>query len=707
MAEDIDMLDVSVTMEESHASEMAEEAEAEAENRETADSADNEATGEEDESDSVSGGEPYLAVTRERRSNAGSRMAKLLQLAEAEQDVEEYGEIFQEAVNDQEFEEEDENDEDVNMDSSSEEDEAEGEQDDDAAERELKRQEKRENAKKQKRQSLLQQMMKKRTGAVAASAVASGAVGTSSSPTPSRPKKKSERVSWLPEDDQQATRASSRKLAVINKQATTERLKEKEKHRLRTVEVMKAAEQRKEALKPKAMTQADRLAEAARIERENSRSVRKWEEVEKRKEEERKARIAAAKNRKLEGPVISYWSGPALWLGDRRVHVGKGKQVAEFLTDSKRAEDAHGDVSVHEDKSELLPVEDTLGDVSMHTDESKPLHIEDTPGDVSMHTDEPKLSPPAQSQPVAEAVAPNLKATSTEAEASIPNPTAPEQRSKEELPNATDNNSTQPSQHSEQQLGDQPSEQSAEQREEQQGEQPEQSPLSTVPATESQALPQLPSTANNDPQPGATLSEVLQQSTPAPLSALPPTSTPVQIDQQPLQEKPAKQEPATHEPAKHEPAIKELAARSLVVLTNFSPEPKPKDRDALLRALLSTPGDPYVPPPISKWSNKIQAAKKPVCAVTGQEARYRDPVSRLPYLDGHALKVIRKLALGRCVWSETLECWLGDRVTPAVGVPPGFADPAKVRKMGDATDAATADAATAKADAGEKMDVSA
>lgn len=141
------------------------------------------------------------------------------------------------------------------------------------------------------------------------------------------------------------------------------------------------------------------------------------------------------------------------------------------------------------------------------------------------------------------------------------------------------------------------------------------------------------------------------------------------------------------------------------MLINFSPEPKPKDRDALLRALLSTPGDPYVPPAISKWSNKIQAAKKPACAVTGLEARYRDPVSGLPYRDGHALAVIRSLARGRAVWSEALECWIGDRGPPAVGVPPGFADPAKVRKKGELAEAAVADAA--KADAGEKMDVSA
>ena len=679
MAEDIDMPDAGAVVEESLTIAVAEDTQPELGSQKAADSGDNEASGEEDESESESDGEPYLAVTRERRSNAGNRMAKLLQLAEAEQDAEEYGEIFQEAANDQEFEEEDENDEDVNMDSSSEEDEAEGEQDDDAAEKELKKQEKRENAKKQKRQSLLQQMMKKRTGTMAASAVASDAAGPSTTPTPPRPKK-SERVSWLPEDDQQATRASSRKLAVINKQATNERLKEKEKHRLKTVEVMKAAEQRKEALKPKAMTQADRLAEAARIERENSRSVRKWEEVERRKEEERKARIAAAKNRKLEGPVISYWSGPALWLGDRRVHVGKGKQVNEFLMDSKRGKDHPDEVSVHADEPQLSLAEDT-------------------PGDVTMGEDEPQLSTLAESQPAAEAEVHDRLTPSSEvkADASIPNPTAPEQESgklsdtHQDSKQQDQQQDQQPDQRPDQELERQPEEQPGGRTggepegepEKQPGERPGSSQLPNAPATDSPA-PAPVSTPQNDAQHGATLSEVLlQQSSLVVPAESKPTSTPIPTDSIPPEEKPVEQEPA----------VKELAARSLVVLVDFSPEPKPKDRDALLRALLSTPDEPYIPPPISKWSNKIQAAKKPVCAVTGQEARYRDPITGLPYLDGFALKAIRRLAQGNCVWSETLECWLGEHVKPAVGVPPGFDDPAKVRKKDETADAPKADAA--------------
>ena len=55
-----------------------------------------------DGSSSESEAEPVLAVTRERRANAGNRMSKLLELAEQEdaQQEEEYGEIFAEAADD-------------------------------------------------------------------------------------------------------------------------------------------------------------------------------------------------------------------------------------------------------------------------------------------------------------------------------------------------------------------------------------------------------------------------------------------------------------------------------------------------------------------------------------------------------------------------------------------------------------------------------
>lgn len=633
--------------------------------RQAAEEGHNTAEEEDSSEEESSDGEPYLAVTRERRPNAGNRMARLLELAEAEQATEEYGEIFQEAANDQEFEEQDEGDEDVNMESSSDEDEADGEQDEDTAEKEIKRQEKRENAKKQKRQSLLQQMMKKRTSAAVASAAVATAAGVEAGPSSSivssRPKKKSERVSWLPEDEQQATRASSRKLAVLNKQATHERLKEKEKHRLRTVAIMKAAEQKKEATKPKALTQADRLAEAARIERENSRSVRKWEEIERRKEEERKAKLAASKNRKLEGPVISYYSGPALWVDDKLKHVGKSKIIADVLKESRDSSNRpnatiNGTETKTEDQEPIL------------TNDGHKLHEESAVNQQLSSNPHCAPSPP-----------------STAPEPPKPGfldgihfyPSLPVQETTSTHAAGSSVPSTGPS----------------------------------APSTGAPAPSVTPSsTLQTDSTSGATISDILtqqhQQTAASQPSTIPPAQSPTAAEAtlstpSQLTESHPKPLPA---PPKHQPT-RSISARTLITLLNFQPEPKPRDRDALLRALLSTPTHPYIPPPISRWSNRLAPAKRSLCAITDNAARYRDPLTGLTYADGYALRVIRRLVRhgekvdgkrGGYVWCATLGCWVGEKGRAAVGVPAGFLDPAKVKKEG------------AKDEGGvEKMDVTA
>ena len=78
---------------------------------------------------------------------------------------------------------------------------------------------------------------------------------------------------------------------------------------------MEKAAAAKEAAKKPAMTQADRLAEAARIEKANSKSLSRWEEAEQQREEEQRAKLAALSNRHLEGPVVTWWSGLAQWAG--------------------------------------------------------------------------------------------------------------------------------------------------------------------------------------------------------------------------------------------------------------------------------------------------------------------------------------------------------------------------------------------------------
>ncbi|KAJ5751029.1 hypothetical protein N7533_008057 [Penicillium manginii] len=149
------------------------------------------------------------------------------------------------------------------------------------------------------------------------------AVSTPSALPPPRPKKKSERISWIPTVEDGPVRSSSRRQTMVNKEMTHARLKDSQEKRIRIIATMKEAEKRKAHLKPKEMTQEDHLAEAARIERLNSKSVSRWEKTERRKAEERRARIEALQNRRLEGPVMSYWSGLATWVDGRLTRVGK------------------------------------------------------------------------------------------------------------------------------------------------------------------------------------------------------------------------------------------------------------------------------------------------------------------------------------------------------------------------------------------------
>ncbi|KAG0160273.1 hypothetical protein PDIDSM_7800 [Penicillium digitatum] len=138
-----------------------------------------------------------------------------------------------------------------------------------------------------------------------------------------RPKKKSERISWIPTVEDGPTRQSSRRQTMVNKELTHARLKDSQEKRVRIIATMKEAEKRKAHLKPKEMPQEDHLAEAARVERLNSKSLNRWELSEKRKADERRARIEALTNRRLDGPVISYWSGVATWTNGRLTRVGK------------------------------------------------------------------------------------------------------------------------------------------------------------------------------------------------------------------------------------------------------------------------------------------------------------------------------------------------------------------------------------------------
>jgi len=285
-----------------------------------------------DSTDDSDDSEPVetLIAGRDRRATAGNRMANLI---EREED-DEVALLFaqEDDEEDVEFEGSDEEGSDAQLDSSSD-DEDQGPNvkgdEDQEGENELQREAKAQKVKKRKAQdafTTVSGLRKKVKIDTATTTVA----------TAPRPKKKSERVSWLPDLNDGPTRASARKQTVENKEFTHARLKDHAVKRAKTLAQMKKAEREREKHKPKQMTQADRLAEAAKTEKRNSKSLNRWEETERKRADEQAAKLAALKTRKLEGPVLSWWSGMATWLGTRLVKVGAKDTNQEMLAEPKK-----------------------------------------------------------------------------------------------------------------------------------------------------------------------------------------------------------------------------------------------------------------------------------------------------------------------------------------------------------------------------------
>ena len=271
------------------------------------------------DSESGSGGDSeeeqveWMVTAREKRSTAGNRLTSLIQQEEPDDELEL---LFAEDDDDAGFEDAEADQSDVQMDSSDD-DEDQGPAagaDDLEGEKELQKQARAEKlAKKRKLNDGIPKIFKKRVKIDPTA---------SQSPAP-RPKKKSERASWIPTAADMPTRASQRGTTKLSKQQLHVQMVDREIKRLKQLENMEKAAAAKEAAKKPAMTQADRLAEAARVEKQNSKSLSRWEEAEQQREEEQRAKLAALSNRQLHGPVITWWSGMAEWIGGRLRQVGK------------------------------------------------------------------------------------------------------------------------------------------------------------------------------------------------------------------------------------------------------------------------------------------------------------------------------------------------------------------------------------------------
>lgn len=287
--------------------------------------------GQPESSDDGDDSEPVetLIAGRDRRATAGNRMANLIE----REDDDEVSLLFaqEDEEDDVEFEGSDEDASDAHLTSSDDEDQGPNTKGDDdlEGEEELQREAKAHKAKKRKAQDAFTTVSGLRKKAKVDPAT------TLVAPYP-RPKKKSERISWLPDVNDGPTRASARKQTVENKEVTHARLQDHAVKRAKIVAQMRIAEREREKRKPKQMTQADRLVEAAKTEKKNSKSLNRWEETERKRAEEQAAKLAALKIRKLEGPVVTWWSGMATWSGTKLTKIGSKETNQEMLAEPKK-----------------------------------------------------------------------------------------------------------------------------------------------------------------------------------------------------------------------------------------------------------------------------------------------------------------------------------------------------------------------------------
>lgn len=331
---------------------------------------DNESDNDGSDSGDVAPKVEWLATTRAKRSTAGNRLKAMLANEEPAAEDDDLELLFAEDGDDEGFEDAEANDSDVHMDSSSDEEDQDEGAEEDAGEKELQRQAKQKKLAQRKRGPNVAIPAKFRKKVrIENPPTASQSPAPQATPAP-RPKKKSERSSWLPTAADMPTRASERQTTRLSKEQLHAQMIEREVKRKKLVEAMERKAKKAEALKKPPLTQEERLAEAARVEKRNSKSLNRWEEAEKQREEERLRKIAALQNRKLDGPVVTFWSGIQELDSEQMKHVGKMVSIEEKVPRKKRQS-----LAVPTTESQpVSPVDDSKNNITgNHTAPSTPL----------------------------------------------------------------------------------------------------------------------------------------------------------------------------------------------------------------------------------------------------------------------------------------------------------------------------------------------
>ncbi|KAJ6086092.1 hypothetical protein N7486_010373, partial [Penicillium sp. IBT 16267x] len=662
-----------------------------------------------------------LVQGRAKRSTAGRHMSALIDAAAAEDD--DLTLLFEEVEDDNEFAMEDGAEEDdMGLDSSSDDEDDQGPNanNDYEGEKELQ---KTERKKRRTQNDLRFQTLRKR--------VKIDPTATTTIPAPPRPKKKSERISWLPTVEDGPTRSSSRRQTMVNKEMTHARLKDSQEKRVRIIATMKEAEKRKAHLKQKEMTQEDHLAVAERIERTNSKSLNRWEQAERRKADERRAKIEALQNRRLDGPVISYWSGLATWVNGNLTRVGQ----ADIKVKEKEVP-----------KKKKTETEEKAGKVEKPTEpqgiSSAPGIVPPTDGSVApvapaLAPAEPTNTPPHPGGTLAPAAPEVTTAPETVNQADKPGDKAPEQISPKQ--------STVPITASTVDQGKE--EKDADKKPEPENEQgdantpseptrksPQGYPLpvveivtrrdpGTTPKTPSSDEPaELPSTDDVDamdidkPEPKAGEPTTTNASPPSISTDTPAAPEVAQTDSSNVPGPLAGQDTLQAVTSVTTPLAPQTSQPPQAPSTNAAALPAPPETNAIegpgapgLEGPVHPPAineiptqsEAPLPPPIIEYTGRNLTilenfddktahskkysiyfnARRParlakisssLCVITSLPSRYRDPETSLPYANSFAYGQIRSLISKGYIWSAMLGCFVGPAETAARGVPARF-----------------------------------
>ncbi len=571
-----------------------------------------------DSSDNESGdSQPVesLVIGRERRKTAGNRYDRDLVLEEAaeEEEPDEVTLLF--------ATEEGEEDEEFRSDASDE-DEMSSSDDDDQGpnagaeelegEKELQKQAKVEKSKKRKAELALTSTAglrkRPRFDPTQTKAIAN------------KPSKKKERETWLPTVDTAAARASLRKQTIVHREETLARLKESEMQtkRMKVLKAKRDQEKAKDA--PKALTQADRLMEAQRVERRNAKSLNRWETMEKKRIEEQEAKLAALKNRKLEGPVITLWSRKAFYRGPRPSQVWK--ELSEDIAGEpkKRGRKPKG---YHENMAALRAAGDSVP-VSSQNSTQPGSSIGPPPQPTQQNPTDPAALPQvtfAQPQVVG-----NFFLSGIHEFASMQSQATGTTNTNAGTPDATIEESTVPAD------GQRTTLQASESGQVEVPKQAQQGKLgdADTKSINVQLITELPVNDNWTRQPQGMAGSMFE----ALIQPLAPTFV--------------------------EPIEEGHTTKNLVILNKFDDLSEKMRREH------------------SFFYNTRKTAKpvknnQELCPITMKPALYRDPKTGVGYHDMFAYKVLQELGAHKFTWSSMLGCYVGrEGMAVARGVPEGF-----------------------------------